>query len=80
MSKDKQILKTLNIVIGDFFKKEKLAIKSSTTANDIEEWDSLNHMDLIRTIEEEFNIEFEFFEVMDFENIGELVKSIEQKM
>lgn len=80
MSKDKQILDKLNIVIGDFFKKEKLSIKLSTTANDIEEWDSLNHMDLIRTIEEEFNIEFEFFEVMDFENIGELVKSIEQKM
>ena len=80
MSKDKQILDKLNIVIGDFFKKEKLSIKLSTTANDIEEWDSLNHMHLIRTIEEEFNIEFEFFEVMDFENIGELVKSIEQKM
>ena len=80
MSQDKHILNRLNVVISDFFKKEKLAITLTTTANDIEEWDSLNHMNLIRTIEEEFNIEFEFFEVMDFENIGELVKSIEQKM
>lgn len=80
MSQDKHILNRLNVVISDFFKKEKLAITLTTTANDIEEWDSLNHMNLIRTIEEEFNIEFEFFEVMGFENIGELVKSIEQKM
>ena len=80
MSQNKHILNRLNVVISDFFKKENLAISLTTTANDIEEWDSLNHMDLIRSIEEEFNIEFEFFEVMDFENIGELVKSIEQKM
>ncbi len=80
MSQDKDILNKLNVVISDFFKKEKLAITLTTTANDIEEWDSLNHMNLIRTLEEEFNIEFEFFEVMGFENIGELVKSIEQKM
>lgn len=80
MSQDKHILNRLNVVISDFFKKEKLTITLTTTANDIEEWDSLNHMNLIRTIEEEFNIEFEFFEVMGFENIGELVKSIEQKM
>ena len=80
MSQDKHILNRLKVVISDFFKKEKLTITLTTTANDIEEWDSLNHMNLIRTIEEEFNIEFEFFEVMGFENIGELVKSIEQKM
>jgi len=80
LSQDKDILNKLNVVISDFFKKEKLAITLTTTANDIEEWDSLNHMNLIRTLEEEFNIEFEFFEVMGFENIGELVKSIEQKM
>ena len=80
MSQDKHILNRLNVVLSDFFKREKLTISLTTTANDIEEWDSLNHMNLIRTIEEQFNIEFEFFEVMDFENIGELVKSIEQKM
>ena len=80
MSQNRQILDTLTVVIKNFFKKEKLTITLTTTANDIEEWDSLNHMDLIQTIEKEFKIEFEFFEIMDFENIGELVKSIQQKM
>lgn len=64
----------------NFFKKEELFITTDTTATDIEEWDSLNHMGLIRAIESKFKIEFDFFEIMDFENIGELVKSIQQKL
>lgn len=63
-----------------FFKKDSLVISVSTSANDIEGWDSLNHMSFISAIENHFNIEFEFFEIMDLENIGELVESISQKL
>ena len=80
MSQHNHILNILSNVIKNFFQKENIAITLTTTANDIEEWDSLNHMNLIRAIEEEFKIEFDFFEIMDFENIGELVRSIQQKM
>ncbi|MFL2582184.1 MAG: acyl carrier protein [Flavobacteriales bacterium] len=80
MSQQNHILNILSNVIKNFFQKENIAITLTTTANDIEEWDSLNHMNLIRAIEEEFKIEFDFFEIMDFENIGELVRSIQQKM
>ena len=80
MSHKYDILKTLTEIIKRFFKNEDLNVTLKTTANDIEEWDSLNHMDLIRTIELEFLIEFDFFEVMDFENISELVNSIENKI
>ena len=51
-----------------------------TTAKDIDAWDSLNHMNLISEVEKAFNLQFDFFEVMDFENIGELVQSIQNKM
>ncbi len=80
MSQQNHILNILSNVIKNFFQTENIAITLTTTANDIEEWDSLNHMNLIRAIEEEFKIEFDFFEIMDFENIGELVRSIQQKM
>tara|TARA_B100001142_G_C13678261_1_gene401003 strand:+ start:99 stop:341 length:243 start_codon:yes stop_codon:yes gene_type:complete len=80
LSQQNHILNILSNVIKNFFQKENIAITLTTTANDIEEWDSLNHMNLIRAIEEEFKIEFDFFEIMDFENIGELVRSIQQKM
>ena len=79
MNSQNNILKTLTTVIKKFFKKEELLITLETTAMEIQEWDSLSHMGLIRAIEFEFEVEFEFFEVMDFENIEGLVKSIQQK-
>ncbi len=80
MNNQNNILKTLTTVIKKFFKKEDLLITLETTAMEIQEWDSLSHMGLISAIEFEFGIEFEFFEVMDFENIEGLVKSIQQKI
>lgn len=63
-----------------FFKDDTLVVELSTTANDINAWDSLNHMSLISEVEKHFKIQFEFFEIMDFENIGELVESITNKL
>lgn len=63
-----------------FFKDESLIISINTTAKEIDAWDSLNHMNLINEVEKKFNLKFDFFEVMDFENIGELVQSIQNKM
>lgn len=80
MTDHNYILKSLTEIFNKFFKKEDLLITLTTTADEIEEWDSLSHMDLIRSIELNFKIEFDFFEVMDFENIGELVKSIQNKI
>jgi acyl carrier protein len=69
----------LEKVFKSFFKNEALAISKTTTTEDIESWDSLNHMSLIAEIEKEFEITFDFYEVMDFENVGELIKSIANK-
>ncbi len=80
MSQHNHILNILSNVIKKKFQNENIEITLATSANDIEEWDSLTHMNLIQAIEEEFKIEFEFFEIMDLENIGELVNCIQQKM
>ena len=69
----------LEKVFKSFFKNEVLTISKATTTEDIENWDSLNHMSLIAEIEKEFEITFDFYEVMDFENVGELIKSITNK-
>ena len=63
-----------------FFKNDSVVVSKETTANDIEEWDSLNHMNFISEVEKHFNIQFEFFEIMDLENVGELIESILQKL
>ena len=64
----------------EFFKLTDLTISENTTAKDIDAWDSLNHMNFIREVEGQFNIQFDFFEVMEFENFGELVKTIKNKI
>ena len=69
-----EAISLLNDMIPD------LIISEITTAKDIDAWNSLNHMSLISEIEKQFKIQFDFFEVMDFENIDELLKSIENKI
>lgn len=63
-----------------FFKEDALIITESTTAIDVDAWDSLNHMQFISAVEKQFQIEFDFFEIMDLENVGELVNAISNKL
>ena len=75
-----EIISSIQKLMRNFFKNDALTISMPTSANDIDDWDSLNHMNLISEIEKKFNVQFEFFEIMDFENIGELVNSIQTKL
>jgi acyl carrier protein len=79
MEQDK-ILKVIQSVFKKFFKSNKLELTETSSAKDIDAWDSLNHMSLMGDIEREFNIQFEFFELMDFENIGDLIEGISSKL
>lgn len=69
----------LNILFREFFKNQSLELTTQTTANDIEEWDSLNHMELIAEIEKQFSLTFDFNEVISLENVGDLIKAIQNK-
>lgn len=55
------------------------AIRPETTADDVFGWDSMAHVTLIVSIEEEFGIMFEPEEVTGFENVGELVALVGKK-
>jgi acyl carrier protein len=67
-----EILQNIQFVLRDFFKNESLEISASTTADDVFEWDSLNHMNLMAAIEERFDIQLPFRVVAQFESIGDL--------
>ena len=70
---NKEILKILNDVFQEVFDDETLILTRETTANDIEEWDSLNQIKLIVESERAFNIRLKSRDINILENIGEMV-------
>jgi len=67
-----EILKKLQDIFKDLLEDEDIEFSYKTTSNDIEGWDSINHILLIVEIEKEFNFKFKLEEMRSFKNIGEL--------
>ena len=47
-------------IFRDIFDEDDMIIEDSTNSDDIEDWDSLNHINLVSAIEKEFKIKFDF--------------------
>lgn len=74
------ILEELNKVFCQVFKDPSIKVNDNTTAPDINNWDSLTHVYLIVAVEKRFNIKFETEELLTFQNVGDLRRSIESKL
>lgn len=74
-----EILKQVNAIFVDILDNESLVLTDSTTANDVEDWDSLTHIHLVVAIEKSFGIRFTSQEIQSWNNIGELVDCIASK-
>ena len=55
------------------------SVGAETTANDIEEWDSLSHIRLMVAIERKFRVKFTNAEIESLKRVGDLVSLIEAK-
>ena len=75
-----EVFEKLNEVFQDVFDDEEITVNDETTADDIEDWDSLEHINLIVAVEKKFNIKFNMGEVNKFKNVGEMVDAIIAKM
>jgi acyl carrier protein len=75
-----QIYSQLTGIFRDELDNEEIAISPETTAEDIEEWDSLSHIQLIVAIEKSFKIRFTSSEIQSWNNVGEMVSSLEEKL
>lgn len=71
-----EILDKLQSVIAIYFNVNKSKINPQTTAKDVTGWDSFSHMDLMSTIENEFNITIPFAELMEFSCVNDINKYI----
>ena len=74
-----EIIQQLEVVFNDVLDKENIALTEATSADDLEGWDSLSHLQLIVAIEKQFKIKFTSKEILSWKNVGELVNSIMRK-
>lgn len=73
-------LETLNQIFCMVFYDDSLQINPEMTANDVDGWDSLSHVNLITTIEAKFNIRFTQKELLKHRNVGDLITDINRKL
>ena len=74
------ILNNLNEIFRDVLDNDDIQLTDTTTANDIEEWDSLAHIQLIVAIEKKFGIRFNATEVGGFKQVGDMMTTIQAKL
>jgi len=74
------IYRQLTEIFRDVFDDDTIELTPQTTAADIHDWDSVNHVNLIVAIEVRMKIKFKTIEVESLHNVGNLVSLIEQKL
>ncbi len=74
------IFERLNDVFRDVFDDDTISVNDNTTSKDIPDWDSLEHINLIVAVEQEFGIKFNMGEVTTMKNVGEMVDIIINKL
>lgn len=73
-------IESLNQIFRMVFDEESIQIRPDMTANDVDGWDSLSHVNLITTIEAKFNIHFTHKELLKQRNVGDLIADLDRKL
>ncbi|MBI5820055.1 MAG: acyl carrier protein [Verrucomicrobia bacterium] len=73
-------IEKLNGIFQMVFDNDEINIRPEMTANDVDGWDSLSHVNLILAVEKGFGIRFAQKELLTFKNVGDLLRSIESKL
>lgn len=73
-----EIFAKVQDIFREVFDDEELVIADETNSDDIEDWDSLEHISLIVSMEKEFNLKFDIKQVNKLENVGQMVDMIKE--
>ena len=74
------LLERLNQIFCAVFDDDDIKLAPAMTANDVDGWDSLSHVNLIVAVESTFKITFSQKELLTFKNVGGLLDSIRSKI
>lgn len=75
-----ELLQQIQEIFRDVLDDEEIVLTESATAEDVEGWDSLTHIQLIVAIEKQFKIKFTSKEILSWKNVGELVDCLAAKL
>ena len=75
-----EIFEGLNEVFRDVFDDGDITVGETTTAADIEDWDSLEHINLVVAVERHFGMKFSMGEVTGMKDVGAMADIIEERV
>lgn len=75
-----QVFAQVAAIFRDVFDNEALEIQESTNSDDIEDWDSLNHINLVVAIEKQFKIKFSLEELSGLKDVGAMIDLMMHKL
>lgn len=75
-----QVLKEVQSIVRDVLEQDELTLTTDTTTDDVEGWDSLNHVQIIGEIQEQFHIKFSAREMLSWNDVGDLCNDIMKKI
>jgi len=75
-----EILTQMNSILSKVLRKKDIEVSVTTTASDVDGWDSLSHMIIIDSIEKHFGVKFKLNDIMRFNNMGDIVSNIQGKL
>lgn len=67
-------------IFRDIFDEDDMVIENATNSDEIEDWDSLNHINLVSAIEKEFKIRFALGELMTLKDVGAMIDLMMDKL
>ena len=76
----KEVFNGVQEIFRDIFDEDDMVIEDKTNSDDVEDWDSLNHINLVSAIEKEFKIKFALLELMTLKDVGAMVELMMEKL
>ena len=75
-----QIIEQVNDIFIELFEDKSIILNELSDTSSIDAWDSLNHIQVITSVEKHFKIRFDLNDLLNFQNIGDLCRGIQSKL